>query len=435
MDFLLKHYEKLILAFCLVSLLAGMFIVLLSMDKNTSEIQKQTAEASRYVSGGEILKKADIGSASIDDILTDKTKILNILGDSKAQTPKGSLIAPVKMIVCSKKECGNLLAYNMDVCPFCGTKQPEIQKESPEGHDTDSDGIPDSVEKKHEFLNYRDPTDAAKDQDNDGFSNLEEYKAGTKMDDATDFPRLALRFKCVAVTRPIINVRLEEIETNRKDDKSKWEIYFSIPKTPGKYRLWVPDRRDPSRQVPNRQAWRRTTTLLNGDANDAKIGDSGFKLVDASIEGTGDQMVQKAVIQSIQNPEEKYDLIAKADPVLSSRVQARIIFLENRDEAEYNRILRRSRFIFIGDEIEAQKNKGETPYSEYYRLLAADEATGVCRVGYLDEKGGKVLSEFEVPKFDRETDLIKSEARGGEALDEMMNDAPRKGRERRPAGR
>ena len=84
MDFLLKHYEKLILAFCLVSLLAGMIIVLLSMEKNTGEIQKQTSEASRYVSGGEILKKADLGTTRIDDILTDKTKILNILGDAVA---------------------------------------------------------------------------------------------------------------------------------------------------------------------------------------------------------------------------------------------------------------------------------------------------------------------------------------------------------------
>lgn len=417
MDFLLKHYEKLILAFCLVSLLAGMIIVLLSMEKNTDEIQKQTNEATRYVSGGEILKKADIGSSSIDEILTDKTKILNILGDPKEPTPKGSLIAPVKMIVCSKKECANLLAYDMDVCPFCGTKQPDIQKESPEGHDTDMDGIPDSVEKKHEFLNYLDPTDAAKDQDSDGFSNLEEYKAGTKMDDPADFPRLALRFKCVAVVRPIVKVKLEEIYTNRKDDKSKWEIYFSFPNP-----------RNPGGR------WRRATTLLTGDENDAKIANTGYKVVDATIEGTGEAEVQKAVIQNIQNPEEKYELIAKAEPVRSSRLQARIVFLERRESSEYSRILRRSRFIYIGDEIEAQKNKGETPYSEFYRLLSADEATGVCKVGYLDEKGGKVLSEFVVPKFVRETDLIETEARSGDALDEMMNDGPRPGKGR-PQGR
>ena len=119
----------------------------------------------------------------------------------------------------------------------------------------------------------------------------------------------------------------------------------------------------------------------------------------------------------------------------SSRLQARIIFLERRESSEYGRILRRSRFIFIGDEIEAQKDKGETPYSEYYRLLSADEATGVCKVGYLDGKGGKVLSEFVVPKFVRETDLIETEGRSGDALDEMMNDGPRPGRDRRPPGR
>jgi hypothetical protein len=46
--------------------------------------------------------------------------------------------------------------------------------------DSDNDGLPDAYEKLHPtFLNPNDPTDAAKDQDSDTLTNLEEYKLGT----------------------------------------------------------------------------------------------------------------------------------------------------------------------------------------------------------------------------------------------------------------
>jgi hypothetical protein len=40
--------------------------------------------------------------------------------------------------------------------------------------DTDSDGMPDEWETSR-GLNPRDPADAARDRDNDGYSNVEEY--------------------------------------------------------------------------------------------------------------------------------------------------------------------------------------------------------------------------------------------------------------------
>lgn len=54
--------------------------------------------------------------------------------------------------------------------------------------DDDNDGIPDSWEEKY-GLNTTDPTDANKDADGDGFSNLDEYKAETDPTDKGDYPR------------------------------------------------------------------------------------------------------------------------------------------------------------------------------------------------------------------------------------------------------
>jgi len=48
--------------------------------------------------------------------------------------------------------------------------------------DADNDGLPDWYESRYSFLNPTDPTDAAKDQDNDGLTNLQEFQKGTAPD-------------------------------------------------------------------------------------------------------------------------------------------------------------------------------------------------------------------------------------------------------------
>jgi hypothetical protein len=48
--------------------------------------------------------------------------------------------------------------------------------------DYDADGLPTYYERQYSFLNERDASDAAKDQDNDGLSNLQEYQLGTAPD-------------------------------------------------------------------------------------------------------------------------------------------------------------------------------------------------------------------------------------------------------------
>jgi len=54
--------------------------------------------------------------------------------------------------------------------------------------DDDGDGIPDSVEDEY-GLDSLDPSDAMDDLDGDGVSNLNEYRAGTGIDDRDDYPK------------------------------------------------------------------------------------------------------------------------------------------------------------------------------------------------------------------------------------------------------
>jgi subtilisin family serine protease len=64
--------------------------------------------------------------------------------------------------------------------------------------DDDNDGLPDSYENSHTFLNPLDPSDAALDQDGDGFNNFKEFIADSDPDDVTDFPLATMIEKILA---------------------------------------------------------------------------------------------------------------------------------------------------------------------------------------------------------------------------------------------
>lgn len=81
--------------------------------------------------------------------------------------------------------CGKPIPFSAAKCAFCGADQPVAVR--PEELDSDGDGLPDKFEREH-GLNPLDHQDAALDADGDGFTNLEEYQSGTKLDSAADYP-------------------------------------------------------------------------------------------------------------------------------------------------------------------------------------------------------------------------------------------------------
>lgn len=94
-------------------------------------------------------------------------------------------------VACVNPECGKPIPYEATMCPFCGFSQPkpdDIIREL----DNDGDQLPDVWEEKH-GLDPRDAADASLDLDGDGFSNLEEYLAGSRPDDATSYPPPQIR--------------------------------------------------------------------------------------------------------------------------------------------------------------------------------------------------------------------------------------------------
>ncbi len=83
-----------------------------------------------------------------------------------------------------KLACSRPIPAHLTKCPFCKMEQPALVKIEV---DSDRDGLPNDWEVKYGF-NKDDPRDAAQDADKDGFTNLEEFTAGTDPKDAKSHP-------------------------------------------------------------------------------------------------------------------------------------------------------------------------------------------------------------------------------------------------------
>jgi len=121
------------------------------------------------------------------------------------------------------KACGLPIPLGMKTCPFCGAKQPEEVKVT---LDSDGDGIPDDDEKKW-GLNTNDPADADGDLDGDGFTNLEEYEAGTDPTDKMSHPDYLDSLKLVA---PLRETLLPFLFDKVMQTPSGTKFYFKDPK-------------------------------------------------------------------------------------------------------------------------------------------------------------------------------------------------------------
>ncbi len=102
---------------------------------------------------------------------------------------KGLLVSETR-VTCINPDCAKPIPFDARECPFCGVHQPDAG-EIEIGIDTDGDGLPDWWEEKY----FGGPTAAVahEDFDGDGFTNLEEYLAGTDPTDPTSYPPPRIR--------------------------------------------------------------------------------------------------------------------------------------------------------------------------------------------------------------------------------------------------
>ncbi len=396
MDFLAKNYDKLILAFCLIILVVGISFVAMSFQSTNALIEAQNRDTDNKMRGGDKIEELQSEEYNSTHYLNDPRKLLNILGSTKKPTQKGSLIEPNKYIVCVNADCAHLISLNTEKCPFCGTEEPELAKELLGQEDSDGDGIPDKFELQYAskgILNPRYPNDARMDYDRDGFLNIEEFKFGTKLDSADDFPALGYLLRVVKVFRVDIPLKLLDIDTNRKEDQKDWDIAISAPD-------------------PKTKKIRRFTSAVNNKV-------AGYVIKSAGFTGTGDEQVPFVVIASENNPDETYRL-EKNKTAKSKNLTVRLLYLMSRDRNYARAVM--SRFVIVknvGDEFSLEKPKTTSKVKEFYRILSADEEKGSVTVALLKSEKGAVDKEIQLTMFKPVDDFISYEQMGMGGMGDM----------------
>jgi hypothetical protein len=187
---LVRQYDKLLAVLVLVGLLVSLFM-LARYAAESQENERGYRSAIERV-------KPEFPQAAPLDLTPFKQAQMNLhqpktLNDS---TNDANLFIPEKRVWCLG--CHYPIPYNATNCPYCQAEQPPDFFDKPidmQTLDSDGDGMPDWWEKKYGFDPFN-PADAAEDADGDGFSNLEEYLAGTNPRDPNSHPDYATKAHC-----------------------------------------------------------------------------------------------------------------------------------------------------------------------------------------------------------------------------------------------
>ncbi len=224
MQFLKKHYEKIILAVLLLLFIVSLVYLIQIINSTNAVTRAQLnipTRAPDYVETD--FKSEDFSNQSIFMKNTRWKESAAREPDDKVFT---DLMVPFECARCP--HCGKiapLFDFNNDPhkCPMCSGElrtppPPPVEPPPPPPKDGDVDGdeIPDLVEEKF-GLNPKDPNDARQDMDNDGFANAFEYNyfgkayGGSAISSPKFHPPMYLRLQLLALRKTLLDVTLKKV--------------------------------------------------------------------------------------------------------------------------------------------------------------------------------------------------------------------------------
>ena len=310
MDFIKRHYEKLLLLLMLVLFIGIMIYVV------------QVAEQARSVKDSELTfresdLKRNIVKVKTPEELSKDYNAGKIIADGKSNwkestqresfdknTPSvagtySDLVEAVRIASCPhcKKLIPRFYFKNNVKCPACAVPLADVPSRPKERRrfitesDFDGDGMPNSYETA-KGLNPNDPTDQVADKDRDGYSNLFEFENGTDPTNPKDRAPLWYRLRYITMESVILPLKLRAISTQNYKEKDRWILQFSFPVISRKTGKVIMDGNVP-----------RETSESHSIGDTIKIEDKIYKIADANFEQRQlgkDRVVDLSTVKLVQ---------------------------------------------------------------------------------------------------------------------------------------
>lgn len=239
MDFLKKHYEKLILALFLLIFVFLLFY-LIGLSKSTNTITKKDLKIPtrepNYKRNDFSHKKYQLSYIFTNDCAWNKSA-----ARSDKDNIYSDLTVPYKCARCPycDKVIPSYYFYgaldNPRHCPLCDKplERPPVRPVpgtggggAGPGIDQDNDGIPNVIEIKL-GLDPNNPDDALYDMDGDGFPNVFEYREKTNIKNARFHPPLYKRLQLIEFRETLLPYKLKTVVTNNSEDPEKWDVQIN----------------------------------------------------------------------------------------------------------------------------------------------------------------------------------------------------------------
>ncbi len=239
MNFLKRHYEKLVLAGFLLLFVVSMSYLSVIM-RSTGTIRK---EELRIPTRQPDFVRCDKKSPEFD--LT--AQLFGMVPWTASSPREGSryqnfysdLVVSFGAARCGHEDCEQIIPIyyfgnKKEGCPWCKKMLAEAPKgevvfrsgiASPE--DPDGCGIPHLLKEQY-GLSTEDPGNVLDDLDGDGFSNLYEYRNKTMLNQAASHPPLWHRLVLLKIERVKLNLQLKAVMVPDPDDKTRWDVQINM---------------------------------------------------------------------------------------------------------------------------------------------------------------------------------------------------------------
>lgn len=241
MDFIKRHYEKLLLLFMLLLFIFIMIYVMRVAEQarsvSDSQLQIPTFKAD-YAENREKIGDPKFNRDLITQInksnwsVSAQRQIFGGNGKSVDDTFSDLVIA-IRISTCP--HCSKLVPryyFSDKRCPACGSElktpppKPKERRYVITENDLDGDGMPNAYETSKGF-DPKNPDDQRTDADRDGFSNLYEYENNTDPKNPADRPPLWYRLRFISMQTVDLPIRLMAVNTMDSKDKNMWNIQLN----------------------------------------------------------------------------------------------------------------------------------------------------------------------------------------------------------------